>query len=902
MSSKNNWVKKNSRKIRQQIIQKQKTVFIIAASGFVLLSCILIALMNFTGTISLFAATAGDYRSVASGNWNTPGNWEKFNGISWMPAVTSPSNLDGAIIIQTGHTINITSAVTIDEVVVNSGGQLSVSTAACTIANGINADLTIDGTLNVTSSCTLNTGATAVITGLGICSMGGTIMIGGGGACITIDMNGVFRKDGGTITTTANTWIIKNGGTYRNNDGSAIPIATWNVGSTCEINKTIATVPGNFNQTFYNLIWNNTSQTTSLNFGGAFPTVNGDLTIASTGNTFIQLDYQGNNTVLNVAKNLIITGGKLFGCTNGGTRVNVTNNYIQTGGYLSFNMAGGTAYGNTSMIMNVNGDALISGGTFDMSQCTANNSAKGNGVLNLKGNMILSGAGLVTETSSLSRGQVNFAGTIVQYFKSENSVTRFVDFTVNNAAILRMDDQVLTGSGKFTLMAGGGLMMGHKDGITLSSPAGNIQLTGTRSFSIGGDYTYNGLVAQNSGNGLPVQVHNFTLDNNKNLTLTNSSSVSNILTFTIGLVIATNDTLTLGISTAVRGTLARTTGHVVGYFKRWIGNVIANNILFPVGTLNFYNGANFSFTTAPIAGSIVSCFVTSSPGTLGLPLMDAGELCNNIGYAYWSFGPMNGFNNGGYTVNLYANGFPGINDYTKLHILRRAGIGSPWVANGTHIPGTGSNTSPVANRLTMNLTGHYTITGPDVNPLPIELLFFNAELKGRVVDLSWTTATEKNNDYFSVERSTDAKEFSELLRKQGAGNSTTKRNYTAIDEEPLTGYSYYRLRQTDFDGVSTFSEIVAVKNQNRNYNFQIISVTPANFSQKFSVVFTEKPNTEIKIEIISSAGQVVFRDKIITTDKNTEYNFNDETGLSNGIYFLNLYSGNEKLSKRILKY
>src|SRR5205085_5035652 len=147
--------------------------------------------------------------------------------------------------------------------------------------------------------------------------------------------------------------------------------------------------------------------------------------------------------------------------------------------------------------------------------------------------------------------------------------------------------------------------------------------------------------------------------------LTSSTSVSNLLTFTSGLFLASNDTLTLGTSTAVLGTLSRTTGHVVGYFKRWIAAATTSNILFPIGTLSYYDGANFSFTTAPTAGSIVSLFVGNNPGNLGLPQTDAGDNCYNVGHGYWQFGAMNGFANGAYTVNLYANGFPGVSDYTK---------------------------------------------------------------------------------------------------------------------------------------------------------------------------------------------------------------------------------------------
>lgn len=894
--------KRASRSIKLLIKLSRRSLVAMGMATLILI--VVIASISFllTGNRKAQAAVTGDYRSAASGNWNMVSTWEKFNGTSWIPAVTAPNSLDGTITIQTGHSVTVIVNVTIDQVIVSMGAQLLSSGGTLTLANGAGTDLTVNGTLDINNSFIVNASATVLLTGLGVCRSAGIITIGNTGASITIDTGGLFRKDGGTITTTLNSWIVNNGGVYRNNDGSAFPLAMWKIGSTCELTWTTASLPSNFNQPYYNFTWNCSMQSTPLNFAGTFQTVNGDLTIVSTGISYIQLDLQGNNTTLNIGGNLNIYGGITYGCTNGATKVSVSKNYVQTGGFFIFNMAGGTAYGNASMVMNVFGNMNISGGVFDLSQCDANNSAKGNGILNLKGNLALSGTGLMTETSVFSRGQVYFNGITVQYFTSVSSVTRKVDFTVNPGAILRMDDQVLTGDGNFTLSAAGGLMLGHANGITISGPSGNIQVTGIRSYSIGGDYTYNGLVVQNSGNGLPYQVHNFTLNNANNLTLTNSSSVSNVLTFMVGLVIATNDTLTLGISTSTLGMLTRITGHVVGYFKRWIAASATSNILFPVGILNYYNGANFSFTTAPVAGSIVSRFIPSNPGSPGLPLTDAGELCNNVGYAYWSFGVMNGFSGGTYNVNLYANGFPGVNDYTRLHLLRRPGSGFPWTINGTHSPGTGSNAAPIANRIGMNLLGHYGIVGPAINPLPIELIYFNAKPIKDQVDLSWVTASEQNNDYFTIERSSDAINFKELFRKPGSGNSINRMHYSITDFSPLRCYSYYKLKQTDYDGHSTYSGVVAVNIKSNDSNgIQIVSVSPTIFTDKFTVIFYLNHEVIADFQLINSSGQVVFKDKIKINDNLNMYDFVDVMGLPKGIYFIELFCNEQKQVQKIVK-
>lgn len=96
--------------------------------------------------------------------------------------------------------------------------------------------------------------------------------------------------------------------------------------------------------------------------------------------------------------------------------------------------------------------------------------------------------------------------------------------------------------------------------------------------------------------------------------------------------------------------------------------------------------------------------------------------------------------------------------------------------------------------------------------LPIELLNFGASLIDiNMARLDWQTTSETNNDYFTIERSVDGIQWSELTRVNGAGNSSSLLSYSAFDYDPNSGISYYRLKQTDFDGQFTYSQIVIVK-------------------------------------------------------------------------------------------
>ncbi|MBL0063778.1 MAG: hypothetical protein IPP38_01905 [Bacteroidetes bacterium] len=110
------------------------------------------------------------------------------------------------------------------------------------------------------------------------------------------------------------------------------------------------------------------------------------------------------------------------------------------------------------------------------------------------------------------------------------------------------------------------------------------------------------------------------------------------------------------------------------------------------------------------------------------------------------------------------------------------------------------------------------------NPLPIELATFSATLVNKQVDVKWTTQAEINNHYFTIERSADNVTFSELGRVDGAGNTTTTQNYSFTDFHPLTGVSYYRLKQTDYDGKCAYFPASVIRNIRKEPSLCILTL------------------------------------------------------------------------------
>lgn len=104
-----------------------------------------------------------------------------------------------------------------------------------------------------------------------------------------------------------------------------------------------------------------------------------------------------------------------------------------------------------------------------------------------------------------------------------------------------------------------------------------------------------------------------------------------------------------------------------------------------------------------------------------------------------------------------------------------------------------------------------TVQFTSCDPLPVSLLNFNGKLVGSTVVLNWATVIEINNKKFVIERTSDYTNWEPIGEVAGAGNSATLINYTFRDYAPLTGLSYYRLRQVDYNGTYAYSHTVAIQ-------------------------------------------------------------------------------------------
>lgn len=138
--------------------------------------------------------------------------------------------------------------------------------------------------------------------------------------------------------------------------------------------------------------------------------------------------------------------------------------------------------------------------------------------------------------------------------------------------------------------------------------------------------------------------------------------------------------------------------------------------------------------------------------------------------------------------------------------------------------------------------------------LSAELTNFEVKIENNITTLEWTTATETSNDYFGIERSSNATDFTQIDEVDGAGFSSNERNYTFRDLTPLTGTSYYRLVMYDFDGYSKESDVEDVK-RDRFDGFTILSIGPNPSANMISISIANKEPEEIQYIIYDVAGR-----------------------------------------------
>ncbi len=795
--------------------------------------------INFTPAVSITSSTAHLITFTGAGTItfnsdfsDTRNKLTTFTGCTVnfggnYTATTTAANWSSkgkAVFTGTGSTVTANSNITFNDIEVASGKSLTFSSSG-------------GGTITVGGSITFASGSAFTVNKNfqlnGSWTNNGTTLDAGGK---NITLNGSSGTIGGTASTTFYDLTIGKSGS-----GATTVAYTLNSDASCNsltfdgntISRTLSLASGKSLTISGNLVINQptTAFTNLLDVSAGTCTVGGDLTYSGTSITTSKV------AKVNVTTGSFTVAGTVNWMSNLVTATEVlavSTGTVTFGSPVSMLTGSGTIQTTGAATMNFNGTSgpsLTFGGAvapvFTTASGTTVNFA--NGYTNL-----------VTSPSFSSGTNINTLNV---------TIDPGTTLTNNGNTIVYGD---LTSSSTSTFVNAANATLEVRGNIS-----NNVTLTATAS---GNTVKYNGTSTQTIK---PTSYVNLTVDNSTGVsTSSGTTTVSGTLNLTSGIITTTTSNVLKITSTgSVSG------GSATSYINGPVTKAGNTDFVFPTGkngkwmrvgisgiasaateiTAEYFSGAytdvsNLDASLAEVSEAEywdISRSVTSDPVKLKFYWENAtnSEIlsCNNLTIAHYT---------GGKWINEPATVTPGSS-------CSAGGSGS------VEMTGTVSTFSP------FGFGG-----GGGGGALPVKLVSFDAEPVENTVHTEWITELEINNSHFIVERGTDGVEFAALARIEGKGNSTVMHNYEFVDNNPLKGTSYYRLRQVDFDGTQSYSPVSAVTfNEPLQSAFHVYP----NPTDNELFLNVSNPAGEVHVTIYDLTGRKMFEQIYpVTKDKKNE--------------------------------
>lgn len=626
-------------------------------------------------------------------------------------------------------------------------------------------------------------------------------------------------------------------------------------------------------------------------------------------NPLTSLTIGGNFTLLNGASmndnclnNLqLITNGNSNQTFNGNGNIFKFNSFNSTKSSGNFLLQGPSSISN----MNVSNDFII-----DFSSTS---------LFNDGGNSIEVGDDVFIGSASSSFSNFNITGEFVLNGSNENSGITISDISGNDICKAQLGGiTVIAGNNTLNdivnvmpVVGGQPLHIRGSLNIVEGINGSQFQTNGNDIF-IAGDFTsyqngylqgngnleFYGSALQNLSSIGGISINQLKMNNSSlGLRVNNDISITDELNLTSGRFILNGADLTLGTNSSNASIINQnSTSYIVTYDGMLTGKLYVNmnslgTYIFPVGDISDYTPAEVTFNSATFNNAQMEVYVMPE-----IHPMISGS--TNYINRYWTIEP-SGVSNFNYNVSYTYADADIIGSESTIYAFKynsSGWLGAPEsAADFTH--GTSSSLNFATNTFTWN--GLFTFSGftgiGDGTPLPVSLLKFNAVYTGENVELTWTTLSEINCDYFEVERTTDSKSFVSVGIQKGAGSHNGKLDYKLNDENFIVGNSYYRLKQVDFDGKENYSSMVRVFIEPSNSQ-----VVEAYFAENNLYLVADMPlNALLDISIYDMAGRkLAFFDLSNTQAHNIKI---DLSNLPSGLYFCNF--GQEIFrTKKFVKY
>ena len=441
------------------------------------------------------------------------------------------------------------------------------------------------------------------------------------------------------------------------------------------------------------------------------------------------------------------------------------------------------------------------------------------------------------------------------------------------------------------------------------SVAGNLTNSGT--FTAGtGTVVFNGSTHQTIS-GSSLTFYNVIFDNDKHFTFSGLTPTVNAeATFSSGIV---NGNMNFGASATSAS--ASLTSHVDGKVTKAAGS---GEFTFPTG-----NAGVLGSVTATVTADTWVRFHNLVASGDDLPAdypryWNVADNCSGndpqfdhvSNFEYWDINSPDGLSGAIVVASAdNANKHFGSTDPapTATDVFGAIWTGSCWnniggsnqyvsddyttiIVRGVNIPSVTRAGTPY---FTLGSKAHETL-------LPIELLSFTATCDGRSALVEWTTATECNNDYFVLERSDDAINFTELARVAGAGNSIDPIDYAYTDYGIHGGDSYYRLVQVDYDGTRAVSEVVVVNCIETAAGEPDVQAYPNPFYGELTLELENFDNRPARIDVYDMLGKLIYTDKVASPQNYYETVLN-LSNLPPATYTVRVSTADFVINKKVVK-
>ena len=505
-------------------------------------------------------------------------------------------------------------------------------------------------------------------------------------------------------------------------------------------------------------------------------------------------------------------------------------------------------------------------------------------ILNVCGNFTNNGTLVCSPTSTII---FNNAAVTQNIYGSLTGTNKFGNLTITKTggSVILNDDLDIGGNftttnttsifdsgSKYVKVAGNFVNANGNSTFTNTGTTGTLEFNGTaaQTYTAGSSQLdLNYVVMNHTGTGVTLLSNMNVKSSTGTLTLTSGKIITNAFEVNV------ENTATSSVSTG------NTTSYVQGNLRRSL--LTTGSYDFPVGHATpGYQRANVNFTAATSIGNLLARFDTwpSTPPIQGGT--DCGATFNQQAEnnGYWTITANANPTTGTYNMTLYplnATNTAGMSGWT---IMKDPLISSnTWSLNGTCV------VTSTATQVMRNGMNGFSVYGAaqSLTPLPIELINFTGKNLGKRNLLEWTTATEINNDYFTLERSSDGANFENVAIVDGAGNSLSTINYSKYDETPFYGITYYRLKQTDYNGDYSYSHVISLENGLNDV--ELSNVHPNPTSNDINFDFYSPIAGTIKVQVLDYTGRVVAEENMVISNGTTR--LNAKMGeLAKGIYSL----------------